>query len=528
MATCPACQGDYDAGLFCPRDGSRLVGGATAPVLGGRYRLLRKVGEGGMGEVYEAEHVFIRRRVAVKILRREMASEPEAVERLQREAQSTSGLAHPNIVDCIDFGYSDERQVYLVMEWLEGENLDERLKRGAVDVPTALDVAAQAASGLVEAHQRGVVHRDLKPANLFLTRDRKGALVVKVLDFGIAKLAIHQTKLTGTGVLVGTPSYMAPEQAFGDTVDGRTDVYALGVILYEMVTGAVPFQADSALGVLHQQTSRMPVPPSARTPERAISTAVDALVMRCLAKRPEDRYASMQDVLTALDAIRGSGAAPALLSPAARDASGSDDQLGAASVPSTARGALVIAAAVVVAGGVIALVLALRGGHRTRPASLDAGAVAGRPSDGGIDLPPLTVDAAAAAVPVDAVAAGPDGGGPPGWTVDGRGRGKRFAFTASAPTELHADRPNRVTFTLRELGAPLAQALRHGDLRASLEIAYFKDDHALVHRSTGLVDPSLTFTTELAVERSGRHHFHLRLLDGQRVVDEARFDVVIQ
>ncbi len=418
MATCPKCQQPYDAGTFCPRDGTRLVGDAgPGAVIGDRYRLIRMVGSGGVGEVYEAEHVYIHRRVAVKILRREIASDPEAVARLQREAQSTSGLGHPNIVDCFDFGHSAEGQVYLVMEWLDGENLDQRLQREPVDIPTALEIASQVAAGLAEAHDRGVIHRDLKPANLFLIRDRRGALVVKVLDFGIAKLAAQQTKLTGTSVLVGTPNYMAPEQAFGEAVDARTDVYALGVILYEMVTGSVPFHADSPLGVLHQHTARMPVPPSARAPERGISSELETVVMRCLAKRPEERFASMHEVIAALEALRGTAAAPRESLPPPPPPRGHDDDdddlLNAAGVVGGRRIALVVGGVALVAGGVVAALLLMRGGGRGAAAPPDASRPAANAPDAGLAT---RVDAATIA-PTDTgiVVAVPDAGVPPAW-----------------------------------------------------------------------------------------------------------------
>ena len=251
----PTCRQVLDAATFCPRDGARLVA-ALGPgtVLGLRYHLIRKVGPGGLGQVYQADHAFLDCRVAVKVLRDSIAADPAAVTRLQREAHTTSSLGHPNIVDCFDFGHADDGQVYLVMDWLDGENLKQSPARAPIDLETALDITAQTAAGLAEAHARGIIHRDLKPANLFLTVDRDGALLVKVVDFGIAKLAAPPTNLTAANALVGTPSYMAPEQVLGDDVDARTDVYGLGVILYEMTTGVAPFRADSPMLVMHQHT----------------------------------------------------------------------------------------------------------------------------------------------------------------------------------------------------------------------------------------------------------------------------------
>lgn len=305
MPRCPTCRRTFDNAAYCPLHGTRLVADVgPGTVLGGRYQLIQKIGAGGMGEVYEAEHAYVRRRVAVKILRHSIAADPDAVARLQREAHTTSTLGHPNIVDCFDFGYADDGQVYLVMEWLAGENLEQRLLREPVDLESALEIISQTAAALAEAHAHGIVHRDLKPANLFLTVDRAGALLVKVVDFGIAKLVDTPANLSGANLLVGTPNYMAPEQALGETVDGRTDVYGLGVILYELVTGAAPFQAESPLIVIHHHTSTIAVPPSMRAPDRCIAPEIDALVMRCLAKRPADRFASMSELIAAVGAVR--------------------------------------------------------------------------------------------------------------------------------------------------------------------------------------------------------------------------------
>ncbi len=532
VATCPTCRNRFDAATFCPRDGTRLVGDvAPDALLGGRYRLIRKVGAGGMGEVYEAEHALIRRRVAVKILQRSLASDPQAIERLQREAQSTSGLGHPNIVDTLDFGWSDDGEVFLVMEWLDGENLDQRLQRSPTDIPTGLEIAAQAAAGLAEAHDRGVIHRDLKPANLFLTRDRRGAMVVKVLDFGIAKLAAHHTKLTGTGVLVGTPNYMAPEQAFGEDVDARADIYALGVILYELVTGQVPFHADSPLAVLHQHTSRMPVPPSTIAPDRGIPHEVEALVMRCLAKKPGERFASMHELAQAIEAVRHAPPAPAPAPPPAPspESIDDDDLLRAAGVRGGRRVLIAIVLVLALGGAALAAFLLLRDrGSRSAPAAAppDATQVIARVSDAGVTTPPA--DAAVTTTPpLDATSAPPPDAVParePAWTH--RGKGKLSTFRAEIATNPRAGEPFDLRVTLADLRGAAHDAGHDGALEAALSIAYFKD-HSIAHTSTHALETDLAFLAPVALEKPGKHHVMITLRVDGRQVDRLRFDVLV-
>lgn len=285
MATCPTCSGTFFDATFCPRDGALLIDELdSGVVLDDRYRLIRQVGAGAMGIVFEAEHLHLHRRVAVTILKHEYAKDLQVVKRLEREAQTTSDLGHPNIVQCRDFGYARDGRVYMVMEWLDGETLEARLAREGVDLAVAVDIAIQTCAGLAEAHAHDVIHRDLKPAKLFLAHDREGVLRVKILDFGIAKLVEQQLELTATGVVIGTPNYMSPEQSNGERVDGRADLYSLGVNLYEMVTGSVPFHGDSTLAVLHQHSVRKPVAPSESAPDRAIPPELERIVMRCLEK----------------------------------------------------------------------------------------------------------------------------------------------------------------------------------------------------------------------------------------------------
>ncbi len=538
MATCPTCQQDFEQSAFCPRDGTRLVG---EQVLDGRYRLFGKVGEGAMGEVFQGEHIHLHRRVAVKILRRHIAYQPEAIARLEREAQATSQLGHPNIVNVLDFGRTDDGSVYLVMEWLDGEDLDAYLSRSAVDLATALAIVTQAAAGIAEAHDHGVIHRDLKPANLFITRDRAGALRVKILDFGIAKLAIEQTQLTGTGVLIGTPNYMAPEQALGDPTDARSDIYALGVILYELLTGVVPFQGDSPIAVLHQHTSRLPVVPSTVARDRGITADVDLIVMRCLEKRPADRFATGHDLIAAIQAARLHPEPVTAPPPMVLDAADGDDEL-LASAGIRRRSPLLIAVAVVTLGGlgVLAAVLLMAGGDSDRSATpVDAAAVAGaadaQPIGLAHDAGTASSDARIEEVADDA-ATGPAtdaaldaATGPevivPAWTR--RGHGDGFTFQASiGPTAASATTPFELVLELDDLETALIEAAAAGTLRLRVSAEYYRD-HAVVHTSDHPVDAAGRIVVPLALTQAGKHHVRLELRDADRRVDRATFDLLV-
>jgi len=485
-------------------------------VLDGRYRLLRKVGEGAMGEVFEAEHVTLRRRVAVKILRRHIAYQPEAIARLEREAQATSQIGHPNLVSMLDFGQTDDGTVYLAMEWLEGEDLDAYAERQPIDIATSIDIVSQAASGVGEANDRGVIHRDLKPANLFITRDRAGALRVKVLDFGIAKLAIEQTQLTGTGVLIGTPNYMSPEQALGEPVDVRTDVYALGVILYELLTGSVPFRGDSPIAVLHQHTSRMPAAPSAVVPGRGISHELDQVVLTCLAKSPADRYPSMHALLAALAGARRGDQAP---TQAATDDDDDDLLMEAAGLRTRRRTILLVAIATLACGGVLALVL-MFAFNAERPA------IANDASGGDASVAATPIDGTAAVV--DAVAAVAVDAGPPVtpvWEHEGHARGFHYRARIDGH-EPRRDAPFDMAIELEDLNASIADAARRGTLRAIVKVEYFAD-HALVHHSDHGMGESLAIATRISAARAGKHHVHVELRDGTRGLGRASFDLLV-
>ncbi|HKP63102.1 MAG TPA: serine/threonine-protein kinase, partial [Polyangiales bacterium] len=277
---------------------------------------MRLLGEGGMSSVYEAEHALIRRKVAVKVLRSELSVDGVQVQRFFNEARATSAIRHPNIVEVIDVGRLPDGVPYLVMELLEGESLGDRLERiGPLDIPLAIDYARQAASALEAAHALKVVHRDLKPDNLFLVPDQRLAdrELVKVLDFGIAKLRGELAAPpfdTLVGAVLGTPPYMSPEQCRGlpEEIDERTDVYALGIILYEMVCGQPPFMADGAGELMMLHMTADPEPPSHARPE--LPPALEDVILRALEKRREDRFPSMAEFGAALAEIATSHGLP--------------------------------------------------------------------------------------------------------------------------------------------------------------------------------------------------------------------------
>jgi serine/threonine-protein kinase len=270
------------------------------------YEVVELIGEGGMGSVYMARHPFIDRKVAIKVLRASLANDPSVVHRFFNEAKAASAIHHPNIIEILDVGLlPDGRTPYLMMELLLGENVSKRIKRGLLTPAEAVTIALQTASAVSAAHDQGIVHRDLKPENLFLARDpHTGIESVKVLDFGIAKLRgplSGDGVRTQTGALMGTPPYMSPEQCRGISgeVDHRTDVYALGIILYEMLCGSPPFVGEGFGDVLVQHLTRAPDPPRTRNP--TIPGSLERLIMRSLRKTAAQRYATMADMQAALE-----------------------------------------------------------------------------------------------------------------------------------------------------------------------------------------------------------------------------------
>ncbi len=273
-------------------------------MIGERYRLLEMIGEGGMGSVFRAEHVLMKKTVAIKLLHPDLGRVAEISERFVREAQSASRLSHPNIIQVTDFGKTPEGTLYLVMEYLKGEPLDYVIGRGPLAVNRAVDIIQQILEALDHAHRQGVVHRDLKPENVMLINVDDHAQV-KLLDFGIAKMTDSTSvkPLTQVGLVFGTPHYMSPEQAVGQTTDARTDIYACGIILYEMLTGKKPFDSQSLADILSMQLT-MPVPAiNSVGPNLNIPREVENVILHALTKKHEDRMPSAEAFLEALDRV---------------------------------------------------------------------------------------------------------------------------------------------------------------------------------------------------------------------------------
>ena len=352
MRRCPRCQSQYEPeARFCPVDGTATVLTQLAPtetmdpliglLLGARYRCERKLGQGGMGAVYRAEHVGLGKPVAVKVLLERFAAQREALTRFHKEARAASMIAHENIVDVIDVG-EDSGHAYIVMELLAGRDLGQLLRdEGPLPAPRAIGLLRQVCAALSAAHGKGIIHRDMKPENVFVVQREGRPDLVKLMDFGISKVRqAHEEslRLTESGAVMGTPMYMSPEQARGDLeIDHRVDIYSVGVMCYEMVTGEPPFRHPTYLGLLSMHLNQKPEPPRKRNPK--VPGELEKIILRAMEKDPARRFQSMGEMETALSAVERQ------LTPAA-----------VAAAPTKARWPWIAAVSLILVAGATALV----------------------------------------------------------------------------------------------------------------------------------------------------------------------------
>ena len=318
MKKCPLCSTDYPSHhSTCPTDGATLIevrAWEPGTIIKGKYRILCQLGKGGMGTVYKAEHIGLEEVRALKVMSAALTEDPTFIKRFRREAQAASKLRHVNAVHVDDLDQAEDGSLFIAMDYVDGVSLRQLLDATKEPLPVerALAIARNLAEGLAAAHALGMVHRDIKPANILLARDAQGRDVPKILDFGIVALKASAT-LTTRGVML-TPPYASPEQWRGtlaSELDGRTDLYALGGVLYEMLTGQTPFHAHNDEGWMYQHLNEAPKPPSALRPELANLPGLDKLMLRLLAKNREGRPDSAQAFLHELNLIEAQRYAPA-------------------------------------------------------------------------------------------------------------------------------------------------------------------------------------------------------------------------
>jgi len=387
----PVCSTEYtDDVKFCPNDGQTLRSAAPASDLVGqvvadRYHIVKKLGEGGMGQVYLGEHVKMGRRSAIKVMNPSMVHDPDAVARFNREASNASRITHPNVCAIYDFGETPDGLIYLAMEFIEGEPLTDLLEReGALPVPRATDIFLQTAEALQAAHDLGIVHRDLKPDNIMLTRRKSGGDTVKVVDFGIAKAVGGDQpgqKVTKTGLVVGTPEFMSPEQLSGDNLDGRSDLYSLALVFYRMLIGKLPFEATSVQETMIKRLTDEPTKLAEARPDLSFPAGLQPVLDTALARTPMERYQTVAKFAADVAAVTGQPSAAAMPHTRSRGdtegktqllaPSGATQRISAASAPRKKRSLIPLVAGVVVvlAGG--GAWIALNGGRKANPNPAD-------------------------------------------------------------------------------------------------------------------------------------------------------------
>jgi serine/threonine-protein kinase len=319
LILCPSCNRKNDDGAkFCPKCGSALVRAPGADdddvvgrIIAGKFRIEALIGEGGMGKVFRATQMSLDKTIVLKVLRSSLLGDARTVARFQREAKAASRLNHPNSISVIDFGQCEDNSLYIAMEYVAGEDLHQLLSReGPLAQRRICRVAGQVLSALADAHAAGVIHRDLKPENIMVEQRRGEPDFVKVLDFGIAKIQEGDghgdgQALTRAGFVCGTPEYMSPEQARGLQLDARSDLYAVGVILYQCATNQLPFEGDSAVALATMHLTTAPTPPREKRPDAPITDTMEALILKAMEKDPAHRPQSAEEFRKELLALEG-------------------------------------------------------------------------------------------------------------------------------------------------------------------------------------------------------------------------------
>jgi serine/threonine-protein kinase len=322
LAACPTCSNSApDGSRFCPFCGGKLAALVRKPqdplvgkVIDNKYVVLERIGTGAMGSIYKAEHRALSKQIALKVLHRHLLTEESHVKRFHREAKAASRLNHPNAIAMLDFGQTEDGLSYIAMEFLPGRDLCRVLfDEGRFSDERTIRISAQILDALDEAHAAGVIHRDLKPENIMIEKLRSNPDFVKVLDFGIAKIrdfagSENSSFKTATGMVFGTPEYMSPEQIRGEELDGRSDLYSLGVLIYQMLSGELPFSGDSVLEVATAHLTQPPIPLVEKVP--GINPAVAAVVSKLMAKKRDDRFENAAEARNAMMAASENAVRP--------------------------------------------------------------------------------------------------------------------------------------------------------------------------------------------------------------------------
>ncbi len=542
---------------FCPADGSRL-GPATLD----RYEYVRSVAQSGMSEVFEARHIHTGKRVALKLLQSTLIKDEDMSERLRREAQATSAIGDPNIVDVTDFGSTADGGLYMVMEWIDGSTLRDVLEAGPVHPMIALDIVAQVAQGLAAAHLIGIVHRDVKPENIMIFSGPENSIRVKILDFGVAKLASKgQPRITRTGTIVGTPAYISPEQARGLPVDERADIYSLGCILYELTTDTQLFVSGSSMEMVMMHAMEVPERPCLRAPQKNIPEALDACIMRCLEKEKEDRFpsmASLKDILRKLQ----QGDVPQLeteeeeaantfifesrdivrLQEVGRAARASsqpvympEEEVPIAGTNNWKATAILFGAIAVVATVTAVLLLQSDGGKATQEVASTAGGndAGERVSNAIASLTPRkrsgdAQDAGSATVPSsDAAGVKTTDASPVANIWKHKREHSEFTITLSAsPRPTLPQNPIALNFKLSDFKNKISWAVTEGRLRAEVQFVHFVS-HDTLGSLAASVDDTGSFGYIFSVPHTGKYHLLLKFKDGSKTLGRTQMDICV-